>query len=51
MNWQPLGQKVDDSELVSTMLKEFIKQWTLLIKGIVALEKLLDWARLWDDFM
>jgi hypothetical protein len=42
---------MDDSELVRTTLKGFIKEWTSFIKGFVAHEKLLDWSRLWDDFV
>jgi hypothetical protein len=37
---------VDDSKLVRTTLKGLTKQWTPLIKGIVAREKLHDWTRL-----
>jgi hypothetical protein len=46
-----IGEAVDDSKLVRTALKGFTKEWTPFIKGIVAREKLLDWSRLWDDFV
>jgi 2-phosphoglycerate kinase len=41
-----IGEAVDDSKLVSTVLKGFTKEWTSFIKGIMACEKLLDWLRL-----
>jgi hypothetical protein len=41
---------VDDSELVSTTLKGFTKEWTSFIKGVVLRENLHEWSRLWDDF-
>jgi len=46
-----VGEIVDDLQLVRTMLKGFGKEWTLFIKGIMEQEKLLDWSRLWDDFV
>jgi hypothetical protein len=46
-----IGETMDDSELVRMTLKGFTKEWTSFIKGIVAREKLLDWSRLWDDFV
>jgi hypothetical protein len=42
---------MDDSNLVRTPLNGFGKEWTLFIKGIVSREKLLDWSRLWNDFV
>jgi len=46
-----IGKTVDDSKLVRMVLKGFRKEWTPFIKGIVAREKLLNWSRLWDDFV
>jgi hypothetical protein len=46
-----IGETIDDSELMRMTLKGFMKKWTLFIKGIVASKKLLDWMRLWDDFV
>jgi hypothetical protein len=46
-----IGKTVIDSKLVRMALKGFTKQCTSFIKGIVARENLLDWSRLWDDFV
>jgi hypothetical protein len=46
-----IREAVDDLELVRTTLKGFTKVWTPFIKVVVALEKLPDWSRLWDDFV
>jgi hypothetical protein len=27
------------------------KQWVVFVEGIVAREKLLNWERLWDEFV
>jgi hypothetical protein len=41
---------VDETKLVRTTLNGFTKQWDVLVRGVVACEKLLDWESLWDDF-
>ena len=45
-----VGETVDKTELVSTALNGFTKQWEVFVSGVVAREKLPDWERLWDDF-
>lgn len=45
-----IGDNVPQSELVRTALKGS-KECKPYIKGIVACDKLLDWNRLWDDFI
>jgi hypothetical protein len=42
---------MDDLKLVSTKLKGFRKEWTSFFKGIVEHEKILDWSRIWDEFV
>jgi hypothetical protein len=42
---------VDDLELVRMTLKGFKEDWTPLIKGSMACEKLSDWSSFWDDFI
>ena len=32
-------------------MKGFTKEWKPFIKGVVSRDKLLDWNRLWDDFI
>jgi hypothetical protein len=32
-------------------LKGFSEQWKQLIKGVASCEKLLEWNRLWNDFI
>jgi hypothetical protein len=46
-----VGEVVSDEELVRTVLNGFSKAWALFIKGIVTQKKLLDFDRLWDDFI
>jgi hypothetical protein len=46
-----VGEKVEGAELVRTALNGFSKPWDSFVRGIVAREKLLDWERLWDDFI
>jgi hypothetical protein len=46
-----VGEVVPDEELVRTTMDGFSKPWVPFIKGIVAREKLLDFDRLWDDFI
>jgi len=46
-----IGDNIPDSELVRTTLKGFTEEWKPFIKGIVARDKLLDWNRLWDNFI
>jgi hypothetical protein len=43
-------ETVDETKLVTTALNGFTKQWDVLVRGVVAREKLPDWERLWDDF-
>jgi hypothetical protein len=46
-----VGEAIVDSELVRTTLNRVSKQWAVFVEGIVAREKLPNWARLWDDFV
>jgi hypothetical protein len=46
-----VGETMDDSELVRTSLEGLTKEWTPLIKRIMAQEMLHDWSRLWDEFV
>ena len=46
-----VGSKTEDEELVQIALNGFSKPWDTFIKGVVAREKLLDWQRLWEDFV
>jgi hypothetical protein len=46
-----VGETVADSKLVRMALNRFTKEWTFFIKGIVAQEMILDWWRLWDEFI
>ena len=46
-----VGSKTDDEELVWIALNAFSKPWDTFVKAMVAREKLLDWHRLWDDFV
>lgn len=39
-----------ESNLVKVALKGCTKQWATFVTSILAREKLLDWAMLWDDF-
>ena len=51
MNLEFFGSKTDDEELVQIALNGFSKPWDTFVKGVVAREKLLDWQRLWDNFV
>ena len=42
---------MDDSKLVRKKLKGFRKEWTSFFKGIMEREKILDWSRMWNDFV
>jgi len=44
------GDNNPNSKLVRTALKGFIDEWKPFIKGIVGLDKIPDWNRLWDIF-
>jgi hypothetical protein len=46
-----VGEKSEDSELVRIALDGFSKPSDVFVRGVVAREKLLDWQRLWDDFV
>jgi hypothetical protein len=46
-----VGEKTKDPELVRIALDGFTKSWDVFVHGVVAREKLLDWQRLWDDFV
>ena len=46
-----IGSKTTDKELVQITLNGFSKPWDTFVQGVVAREKLLDWQRLWDDFV
>ena len=46
-----VGSKTVDEELVWIALNGFSEPWDTFVKGVVAREKLLDWQRLWDDFV
>jgi hypothetical protein len=44
-------ETMDDSDLVRTTLKGFMKDWTPFIKGIMECEKIPNFSRLCDDFI
>ena len=46
-----VGEKVEQSELVMKTLNVFSKPWDNFAHVIVSRENLLDWVRLWDDFI
>jgi hypothetical protein len=46
-----VGKKIEESELVHVALNDFSKSWDVFVRGFMAREKLLDWQRLWDDFV
>jgi hypothetical protein len=46
-----IKETVDYSKLVRMIFKGFTKQRMAFIKGIMACEKILDWTRLWDEFV
>jgi hypothetical protein len=46
-----IGEKVEDAELVNMALNEFPVSWEPFVKGICARENLLDFERLWDDYI
>jgi hypothetical protein len=46
-----IGEKIEESELVSVALNGFSKSWDVFVRGVVAREKFPDWQRLWDDFV
>jgi hypothetical protein len=48
---EAIGDKVDDVELVNVALDGFTKSREPFFKGVCTWEKLLDWQRLWDDFI
>ena len=45
-----IGEAVNEIELVRKTLNGLTEQWDILVRGVVAQEKLPDWERLWDDF-
>lgn len=45
------GEKVEDEELVQHALNRFTTKRHTFLEGVVARERLLDWTRLWDDFV
>lgn len=42
---------ISDTDMVRISLKGFTPEWKPFIKGIVSRDKLLDWNRLWDEFI
>lgn len=46
-----IGGTFTDSEMVRIALKGFTPERKSFIKGIIARDQLLDWNRLWDDFI
>jgi hypothetical protein len=46
-----VGEKTEESELLSVALNGFSKSWDVFVRGVVAREKLPNWLRLWDDFV
>ena len=46
-----VGSKTNDEDIVRIALNGFSKPWDIFVKGVVAREKLLDWQRLWDEFV
>jgi hypothetical protein len=46
-----MGEIVDPFELVRTALNVFSIRWDNFVRGIVAMEHMPSWERLWDDFV
>ena len=44
-----VGVKLSTIEIVCSALRGFPKEWDPFISGVVAMEKLPDWDRLWND--
>lgn len=40
-----------DDELVRTTLSRFSKPWDTFVISVLASKHLLDWNKLWDDFI
>jgi hypothetical protein len=45
-----VAEVISDLELVRIALKDFTKEWEVLVKCVVGREHLPYWSRLWDDF-
>jgi hypothetical protein len=45
-----VGEAVDEKDLVKVAPKGCTKQWTTFVTGILARDKLPNWAKLWNDF-
>ena len=46
-----VGEVVDPDSMVRTTLNSFTKPWGSFIRGIVAMEVMPTWERMWDDFV
>jgi hypothetical protein len=46
-----IGEKLDGIELIDVTLNDFPKSWEPFLKGFCTKENLIDWKRLWDDFI
>lgn len=46
-----VGVTISDGDMVKIALKGFIEEWKPSIRGVVARVKLVEWNRLWDDFI
>ena len=46
-----VGEKVDGSELVRTVVNGVTKTWTDFVEAIVSRDNFPSWDILWDDFM
>jgi hypothetical protein len=46
-----VGELVDPNSMVRTALNNFTKPWGPFVHGIVAMEIMPTWERLWDDFV
>jgi transposase InsO family protein len=46
-----VGEVIPSTELVRTALNGVAKPWAVFVEGIVAMEHVPSWDRLWDDFV
>lgn len=49
--FRAIGEQIYDDEIVRVTFNGFSKTWDNFVHGIVARDKLHDWAILWDDSM
>jgi hypothetical protein len=46
-----IEEKIQDKELVNVALNGLPKSWGPFFRGVCAQEKLLDWQRIWNDYI